>query len=317
MSDAPVILVTGSQGFVGGWAVAALRDRFPGASIIGTSLTAGMDDATGLLALDLRDDASVDAAVAAARPDIVLHLAAISSVAAARDDVAAAFDVNLGGTMRLASAVLRHVPRARFLYVGSSDVYGGTFARWPTALDEDAPLAPLNSYAASKAAADLLVGQMAAADRLRAVRLRPFNHTGPGQDSRFVIPSFAQQLSDIAEGRQPPSIVVGNLEGFREFLDVRDVVRAYAAVAAGDDRLFDGRILNLAGGKPVQIRTILDRLIALSGLSVEVTVDPSRFRPEAGRFAGGDAGRAFELLGWRPAIALDTTLRDILDQGRP
>lgn len=309
-ATAPVILVTGSQGFVGGWAIAALRDRFPDASIVGTSMAA---DAAGLLPLDLRDDASVDAAVASARPDIVLHLAAISTVAAARNDLAAAFEVNLNGTMRLATAVLRHVPHARFLFVGSSDVYGGTFARWPAPLDEDAPLAPLNGYAASKAAADLLIGQMAVADGLRAIRLRPFNHTGPGQDSRFVVPSFARQLARIAAGRQSPSISVGNLEGSREFLDVRDIVRAYAAAASGDDRLFDGRIINLSSGRPIRIRTVLDRLIALSGLSVEVIVDPARFRPEEERFAGGNATRASDLLGWRPSIALDTTLREILD----
>lgn len=315
------ILITGADGFVGQWLVPALRKALPSTDLVGTGTALGSAlgaSASGVrtVTLDLLDPAGIDSVIAAERPATIIHLAAISTVTAARADSTGAMNVNLMGTMRLAEAVLRHVPEARFVYVSSSDVYGRTFATQTAPLDEDAPLAPLNAYATSKAAADLLIGQMSASDGLRALRLRPFNHTGPGQDSRFVIPSFALQIARIEAGTQPPIIAVGNLESRREFLDVRDVVRGYAHATVAPVALFDGRAINLARAAPIRVREILDRLIALSSATVEVIIDPKRYRPETEHFAGGDARRAAALLDWQPRIALDTTLGDILDAAR-
>lgn len=317
MSSEVKILITGVDGFVGRWLVAALRDALPNIDLVGTSTAPGKSPiSVRTIALDLLDSTIINAVVASERPTAIIHLAAISTVAAARTNSAAAIRVNLLGTMHLAEAVLRYVPESRFLYVGSSDIYGRTFTERTAPLDEDAPLAPLNTYATSKAASDLLVGQLSASDGLRALRLRPFNHTGPGQDARFVVPSFAQQIARIERGLQQPVIEVGNLESCREFLDVRDIVRAYVHAVTASIELCDGRAINLSCGRPIKVREMLDRLIGLASTQVDVVVDPDRYRPETEHFAGGDARRAHQILNWRPEIGLDTTLNDVLNAER-
>ena len=311
------ILITGVDGFAGRWLVPALRNALPDTELVGTSTAPGKPvSGVRTIALDLLDPANIDAVIKVERPAAVIHLAAISTVAAARTDSAGAMNVNLLGTMRLAEAVLRHAPEARFVHVSSSDIYGRTFTERTVPLDEDAPLAPLNAYATSKAAADLLIGQMSASDGLRALRLRPFNHTGPGQDTRFVIPSFAQQIARIETGLQPSVLKVGNLESYREFLDVRDIVRAYTAAVMAPIEVFDGQAINLARAKPIRVHDILDRLIALATTKISVMIDPDRYRPEVEHFAGGDARRARHLLNWQPEIGLDTTLIDVFDAER-
>ena len=293
------ILVTGAAGFVGGWLLGALP---PGARVAAPSI-------------DVRDEAAVDALVRELQPTGVVHLAALSHVQESRGRARETFDVNLTGTMVLAEAVLRYAPAARFLFVGSSEAYGGTFNAWSRALDESAPLDPANPYAASKAAADVLIGQMAR-DGLQAVRFRPFNHTGPGQSPRFAVPAFAQQIARIERGLQEPELRTGNLEPLRDFLDVRDVVAAYVAALTRPEPLAAGTIVNLASGVPRRIGDILRDLCALARAPVRVVPDPARMRPNDTPLAAGDAARARELLGWRPRIAWSQTLADVLEAAR-
>ena len=289
------ILVTGAQGFVGGHLLPVLRASFPQAELLSP-------------AFDLRNGAAVEAAVAEARPDGCVHLAGVSAVADARADPDRAWDVNLHGTLRLARALLRHAPGCRLVFAGSADSYGATFRRG-VPLDEDAPLAPLNTYAATKAAADLALGAMAA-EGLRVVRVRPFNHTGPGQSASFVVPAFARQAARIAAGRQPPVLEVGGLDPFRDFGDVRDVCRAYASCLQAD--LPAGKVLNIASGQPRRVGDVLRAVLALAGVEARPRSDPARQRPNDIPTAAGDASRARRLLGWAPEIAWEETLRDVL-----
>ena len=302
--DGPAsILVTGTGGFVGGHAVAALATRWPRAVIHGP-------------AFDITDADAVDHAVASIRPAVCLHLAAVAAIPEARDAPERAWSVNLGGTLVLARAILRHVPGCLFVFAGSADVYGGSF-RSGRPVAEDAPLAPLNTYAATKAAADLALGAMAAADGLRLVRFRPFNHTGPGQRADFVVGAFARQLALIEAGRQDNVMRVGNLAPERDFLDVRDVVRAYAE-AADPDRFgaSPDLILNLASGTPRRIGDVLASLIAESGMSVEIAHDEIRARPNEIVRAVGSAHEAASRLGWSPRIPWTRTLADTLADWR-
>lgn len=291
------ILITGAGGFAGGYLVAELRRRFP-AAVLHTD------------PFDVTDPDAVAAAVAAAAPDACVHLAAISSVPAARRDAGRAFAVNLGGTLHLAHALLDHVPECRLIHIGSADCYGASF-RTGKPLDEAAPLAPLNVYAASKAAADLALGALAAEAGLRAVRFRPFNHTGPGQSADFAIPAFAAQIARIRDGSQEAVIQVGNLDPERDFLDVRDVVRAYALALERFDTLPSGAVFNLASGVPRRIGNILEAMIAASGMAIRVAQDPARLRPVEIPSASGDASAARAALGWQPEIAFEATLAAI------
>ncbi len=292
------ILITGAAGFVGPYVQAACARVFPGAEIISGSA-------------DITDRAAVFAMVRAAEPDAVVHLAGIASVGAARMGRDRAFAVNVDGTLNLAYAVLAHRPQALLLNAGSSDCYGGSF-RAGVPLDEQAAFAPLNTYAASKAAADLALFAFAAESVLRLVRMRSFNHTGPGQSADFVIPAFAAQIADIRAGRQAPVLKVGDLTAERDFLDVRDVATAFAGAIAESGALAPGEIFNLASGTPRRIGDILDMLIAAAGIAIEVRSDPERMRPVDIQRTAGDAGKARRLLGWTPSIPFTTTLSDVL-----
>ena len=295
------ILVTGAKGFVGVHLLPALRAAFSAAEIMAP-------------AFEMADRDAVDRAVAAAIPDGCVHLAGVSAVPEARSDPDRAWAVNLGGTLSLARALLRHAPGCRLVFAGSADCYGGSFRRG-VALDEDAPLAPMNTYAATKAAADLALGAMAG-EGLHAVRVRPFNHTGPGQSAAFVVPAFARQAARIAAGVQPPVLEVGALDPLRDFLDVRDVCRAYAACLAAD--LPPGEVLNIASGTPRRVGAVLEDILALAGVDARPRADAARLRPNDTPTAAGDATRALKVLGWRPEIPWEQTLQDVLTdwQGR-
>lgn len=307
------ILVTGASGFVGTWLMRTLRD-FPVDSSVEV-LSAGRDPGCDC-ELDVTDKAVVTAALRDFRPTAVVHLAAIAAPQEARKDPSQAWHVNFQGTMNLASAVLHDAPDCRFIFAGSSEAYGQSFAEISGgAVSEDCALKPMTIYGATKAAADIAVGQMYF-DGLRSIRFRPFNHTGPGQTEAYVIPAFASQIARIEAGVVPPVIEVGNLGAHRDFLDVRDVVRAYALAALGDDIEVEGKVFNLASGKAVEIRSILNTLIRLSGREIEVVVSPERVRPVDIPMARGDAGAALSILGWEPQFALEETIAAVLSDWR-
>ena len=287
------VLVTGADGFAGRHLMARLADGFePVAS-----------------RADLTDRDALDAEIAAVRPDGCVHLAAIAAVPEAARDPDAAWRVNLHGTLDLGRAIMRHAPGCRLVFASSADVYGASFLSG-LPLDETAVLAPANAYAATKAAADLALGAMAR-DGLRVVRVRAFNHTGPGQADAFVVPAFARQAARIAQGLQEPGMRVGDLSARRDFLDVRDVCRAYAACLLADWE--PGAIVNVASGIQRRVGDVLDALLAMAGVQARLETDPARLRASDIPIAVGDSGLAARLLDWRPAIAWDTTLRDVLD----
>jgi GDP-4-dehydro-6-deoxy-D-mannose reductase len=295
------ILVTGAGGFVGQHLLPAVGDRLPEATVIPSSF-------------DITDPAAIQAGIADIKPDALIHLAAIAAPTQARQDPDAAWRVNVGGTLNLARAVMEQAPGCLLVFASSADAYGASFRRG-TPLDETAPLAPLNTYGATKAAADLALGAMAA-EGLRCVRVRPFNHTGPGQTDAFVVPAFARQVMAIAAGRQETVLHVGALDPRRDFLDVRDVCAGYAAILAAADRLDPGLILNLASGQPRRIGDILEALLQAAGVQAEIRTDAARLRPTDIPVAAGDASLAHRLLGWAPRIPWERTLADVLADWR-
>ena len=291
------ILVTGAPGFVGRTLMPVLQQAFPQAEI---------RDA----AVDITDAAAVTAMIAAARPDALVHLAAIAAPGDARDDPAKAWQVNLHGSLNVGRAIMAEAPDCTMLFVSSADAYGASF-RGGTPLDETAPLAPLNTYGATKAAADLALGAMAA-DGLRVIRARPFNHTGAGQSDAFVVPAFASQVARIAAGLQDPVMEVGALHPLRDFLDVRDVCAAYAAILGRADTLAPGTILNIASGHARRIGDILQALLDAAGVTAEIRTQPARLRATDIAAACGDAALAHRLLDWQPTISWQRTIADVL-----
>lgn len=296
------ILATGLSGFAGRQLGPALAGILPDAELLP-------------LGCDITDTAAVEARVASLRPDACIHLAAIAAIGVASNDPARAWQVNLHGTLGLAAALSRHAPEAPLIHVSSADAYGRSFASGAP-LDETALLAPVNVYGATKAAADLALGAMpdpGAPGGLHVIRLRSFNHAGPGQSDDFALSAFARQLALIGAGRQEPVLRVGNLDSERDFLDVRDIARAYALAIERARTLPNRIVLNLASGMPRRIGAMLDDLVALSGLDLSVEPDPARMRPSDISRAVGDAGQARARLGWTPRVPWQQTLGDVLE----
>jgi GDP-4-dehydro-6-deoxy-D-mannose reductase len=292
------IMVTGAGGFVGRHLLRILHQTLPNCEVVAS-------------AFDVTDAKAVKTAVEETRPDAVVHLAAIAAVGPARENPDTAWQVNLHGTLNLGRALLTAVPSCILLFASTSDAYGLSFQAGH-ALDETAALAPLNTYSATKAAADLALGAMAR-EGLQVIRLRAFNHTGPGQTDDFVVPSFARQVACMAAGTQEGIIRVGALDPFRDFLDVRDVCAAYAACIVHGNELEPGCIINIASGQARRIGDVLQTLLDLAGVRAEIRVDTERLRSFEICRAVGDAALAHRLLGWAPRIPWDQTLRDVLD----
>jgi GDP-4-dehydro-6-deoxy-D-mannose reductase len=302
-------LVTGAGGFVGRHLTPALQAAFPAAKVIGTS-----QDPDASETLDISDREQVRECVTRLQPDICIHLAGISAIGHARANPRRAWEVNLHGTLNIADAILAAAPHCRLIFISSAECYGGSF-KPGLPLAETAPLAPMNLYAATKAATELALGAMAS-EGLRLLRLRPFNHTGPGQTEDFVAPAFAGQIARIEAGLAPPEISVGALDPERDFLDIRDVCGAYVASVIKIDEFANNHIINIASGKAVKIGFILDTLLARAKCKISIRQDPSRMRPVEISRAIGDAGLAAEILNWRPQFKLEETLDTVLNFAR-
>lgn len=295
------IVVTGSTGFVGCHLLPLLAKAFPDAQIDPWNF-------------DLREPGSIVADLRADPPDACVHLAAVSAVPAAQADPHAAWQVNLHGSLSLARALREAAPGCILLYVSTADAYGASY-RGGAAVTEATALAPMNTYAATKAAADLALGAMVG-EGLRLLRVRPSNHTGPGQSAAFVVASFARQVARIAAGIQAPQILVGSLDPQRDFLDVRDVCRAYVICLRRAKQIPSGTILNIASGTPRRVGDVLTDLLALAGIAAEISIDPSRLRGSDIPRACSDPSAAKAVLGWAAEIDWQTTLADTLSDWR-
>jgi GDP-4-dehydro-6-deoxy-D-mannose reductase len=306
------ILVTGADGFVGRHLLRALRATFSSATLIACAQTPDLVDADTILPLDLLSAESIAGCLSQARADAVVHLAAATVVPESFADPGLTWRINVDGTLALARLLMAQAAKTRLIFVSSAETYGLTF-QCGTPLDEDAPFGPANPYAASKAAADLALGEMALRG-LKVIRMRTANHTGLGQSDTLVVPAFARQIARIEAGRQKPVIKVGALDRWRDFLDVRDVCAAYAAALAHD--VAPGTAFNIASGTPRRIGDVLDALIARSAVPVEIQMDAARLRPTDVVKAIVNPGRAKATLGWEPRIPWDETLDSVLADWR-
>jgi GDP-4-dehydro-6-deoxy-D-mannose reductase len=306
--------LTGASGFVGRHLLRAVRQVFPETVLIAGGHSAQLDGVDISLALDLLDEQSIFDCLKDARADVVVNLAAAANVADSFDDPLRTWRANVDGTLSLALGILQAGSGCALIFASSAEIYGLTYQRG-VALDEDAPLSPANPYAASKAAADIALGEMALRG-LRVLRMRATNHTGVGQSDKFVVPAFARQLALIEAGRQEPVMQVGALDRWRDFIDVDDVCAAYVAAIQRREELPPGTAINIGSGKPRRTGDILDALIARTGLSVDVRTEAGRMRPTDVLTASCDPTRAHALLDWAPEIDWDQTLEKVLADWR-
>jgi GDP-4-dehydro-6-deoxy-D-mannose reductase len=303
------VLVTGASGFAGSHLVQRLA---PSRDIVGWGRASRLPDRAGGARwhrIDLLDRDAVRAAVRELQPGVVFHCAGVSQVDRSWQAPAQALAGNVLATHHLLDALRRTGRLCRVLITGSAAVYAAS----PSPLTEESPVAPDSPYALSKLAQERLGVRAVAEDGLEVVVTRSFNHTGPGQSPAFMASGVARQIALIERGALEPVIRVGNLEARRDLTDVRDVVRAYAAlIEAGRP----GEVYNVASGLGRTVAEVITALVALAGVDVRVEVDPSRLRPLDNPVLVGDASRLRALTNWTPEISFEQMLQELLEYWR-
>jgi GDP-4-dehydro-6-deoxy-D-mannose reductase len=306
------LLVTGADGFVGRWLVRSARNAgLPVVAVIGPGavppgewqVPAAATPSVEIVAADLRDP-QAGSQIAKTRPDAVVHLAAIASGAEARQDPAAAMALNSDATTRLAIALAR-TSSPRFLFISTAEVYG---VEHSAPISEAAPVRPGSPYAASKAQAEAALAVVAEHDRLPIMVVRAFPHTGPGQTVAYVLPALAARLR-AAKRAGAHVVKAGNLDAVRDFLDVRDVVRAYLLLL---DHGQPGEVYNVASGIGRRLADCFEMLARVIDVAAVAEPDAALLRPGDIPVLVGDATKLRTATGWSPEIGFERTLQDLV-----
>jgi len=309
------VFLTGATGFVGSYLSQALKSADN--AIYGTCYPERPEDCDRTAAdkvyhLDIRDSKGLSALIEEIRPDWVFHLAAIASVRRSWDKREETFDTNLAGTYHLFEAIRQHSPQARVLYVSSSDVYG-VLTPVKKALSEDDGTEPVNPYAYTKISGELLARFYSRIEGVDIICARPFPHTGPGQSADFVCPDWALQIAQIEKGDREPIITVGNTQVQRDFLDVRDVVRAYVRLMEKGKK---GEVYNICSGRAIALKEVLAMLLSFTSREIDIRVDPQKLRKTDIPLLVGDNQKIQSTTSWTPQISLKQTLLDLLEYSR-
>lgn len=308
------ILITGVSGFVGNYLAREILE-VPGNDILGTVNTSENSDLIGRIRqekIDLKDTASVKSLISEFKPDVVFHLAALTSAKDSFDNPGTTLTDNILMEINVLEALRKNdLLDTKTIIISSSEIYGLVNAA-NIPINEETPLNPTNPYAVSKIAQDYLALQYFISYKMKIIRMRPFNHFGPGQSPNFVIPAFAKQIAEIEKGKLD-EIKVGNLQSKKDFTDVKDIVKGYVLAS---EKGKDGESYNIGSGKSYKISEILDMLISLSKAKVKVVQDPSRLRPSDNPELVCDYSKFNKATGWAPQIPLEQTLKETLDYWR-
>lgn len=315
----PKVLITGITGFAGSFLAEHLVEN-PEYQISGTFLNeeslknvASIKDKLDLIKVDLTQKDAIEGLITDKKPDMIYHLAALSSVGASFKDPVATFHNNVDSEIYLLEALRKeNLLTTKVMIIASAEEYGYVKPE-DLPLNENAPLRPGNPYASTKIAQDFVGLQYALSYKMPIIRVRPFNHIGPRQAPGFVVSDFAKQITTIEKGQQAPVIKVGNLDAKRDFTDVRDMVKAYAMLMEKGEA---GEVYNIGSGVSYAIQEILNILLSMSSVKITAETDPSRLRPSDVPEIVSDNTKIIELTGWQPEILLETTLKDTLDYWR-
>jgi GDP-4-dehydro-6-deoxy-D-mannose reductase len=304
------ILITGIAGFVGRHL--SIHALSKGHQVFGldSSSESGLSmaaDRSIVSVVDICDQDSVSAVIKTVRPDVVFHLAGVLKSA----DISRFYVVNVLGTIALLEAISKECKDTRVIIASSSAVYGTTQSGRP--LTEQCKPRPVTHYAASKVAQENVALQYYFGANMPIICVRSFNLIGPGQPTAFAISGFAHQIASAEQLSRPTTILTGNLNTTRDFLDVRDAVAAYELLAESGK---PGHIYNVCAERAVSVRQCLDYLVAMSQLEIITAIDPSRVQPHDVRSQLGSAKKLREQTHWKPEIPLTQSLSDMLDEWR-
>lgn len=303
-------LITGIDGFAGKYLSKHLHSK--NADVYGLHKHKAPDETNPkIYECDITDSKNVSYIINTINPDCIIHLAAQADVAASWDNVATTLNVNLMGTVNILEALrYQNKKTVKMLNVCSGDIYGKVSQG---SITETTPLSPQNPYAVSKAGVDYISAVYGKNLNIHVVTARAFNHSGPGQSPAFVISDFASQIAKIEKKQQEPVIKTGNLDSYRDFTDVRDIIKAYILLT---EKGHAGEAYNIASGKLYKIKDILNILVSLSTTDINIVTDQNKLRPADPNPAIISTEKIFKDTGWKPEISLETTLSDTLNWWR-
>lgn len=313
-------LITGFSGFVSSHFLQYLEKQAQGAEVLGIDLHEPAIDlksfrhiSCSFQKLDLLDEETVQKTFVRFQPDYILHLAAYSSVAFSWTNPILSFQNNTNIFLNLIEAVRELKIRTRILSVGSSEEYGNVTER-DIPLREDMSLRPVSPYAVARVSQEMLSQVYAKGFDVDVVITRSFNHVGPGQRDIFAVSSFAKQLVEGSlEGKTRIEIVTGDVSIVRDFTDVRDVVRAYDLLLKKGRR---GEIYNVCSGQGIALSEVLSMMGKALHMEFVPKVDPQLVRPQDNRVIIGSNKKIYSEVGWKPEIALEKALEDVVEDWR-
>jgi GDP-4-dehydro-6-deoxy-D-mannose reductase len=301
-----IVLITGSEGFVGSHLVDILQEDLY--KVVPTCYPLLMPKNRTCIPLDILNRELTAEVVKNHKPDIIVHLAAISSVSKSFRDPPLTYSTNVLGTAHMLEAARGLKKRIKFIYVSSCEVYGGG-----EDLKEDADVKLVNAYAVSKYSAELVCNNYALEKNIECVILRPFTHTGQGQSPDFVLPTIATQIVDIEKNKKPPLIELGNVEARREFINVKDIVHAYKLAV---EKCKGSMTYNISSGQGYTIAHALEIFRKYSKVKFEVKIDPERVRKTDIPSLIGNGRKFAKLTGWKPRVPFTKTIEDLLNYWR-
>jgi GDP-4-dehydro-6-deoxy-D-mannose reductase len=261
---------------------------------------------------DVRSEKEIEESIKFSKPEYIIHLAAVSNVGQSWKKRKETFEVNIMGTFYLFEAVRKHASKARVLFISSSDVYG-LLEPHSKPLTEKEPVRPVSPYGFTKMSGENLCRYYSKIEGLDIITARAFPHTGPGQSPDFVCSDWASQIARIEKELSPPIIKVGNIEAERDFIDVRDVVKAYFSLIKKGRR---GHIYNVSSGRALSLKKVLDMLLEYSGVEIDIKKDKTKLRKVDIPVLVGDNRKIREEISWTPEVPMEQTLLDLLQYWR-
>ncbi len=298
------VLIFGIGGFVGQYLSREFLDY--NYEVYGTDLELKNDlsDNVHYFSGDILDDIFVEKLIRDLKPDIIVNLAAISSVGLSWNIPQSTISVNVIGALNIMESVRKNNCDTKILFIGSSEEYELSNDK----IDENCKLNGSNPYGISKVTQESFSKLYKEKYNLKIYNVRPFNHTGVGQSCNFVLPSFCKQVADIEKSGEPGTIKVGNIKVKRDFSSVQDIVRAYRMIVESED---DDIIYNVGSGVAYGIDEMLDYIISLSHQKIKVEIDKSRFRPSDQTIVCCDNSLIKKKLGWKPQYTLFEILKEM------